>query len=76
MPCSPRMTKCKLDCLHRARVTAYKDERIRQVDEAWEAALGYQTEFDEYVAQHPLITFHEYLKATKNPEPAAEDVAA
>lgn len=79
MPCSPRMPVaregvaggCKADCLHRKRVRAYVEERIRQEDEARELANGWETEYREYLAEHPLITFHVWLKQTKNPEPPA-----
>jgi len=70
------MTKCKLDCLHRALVRSYKDERIRQEEAAEAASLGYDTEWAEYVAEHPLITFKDWLIGHKNPEPLAEERAA
>jgi hypothetical protein len=75
MPCSPRMTRCKAECLHRKRVRSYQEERIRQEDTARELANGWDTEYREYLADHPLITFHEWLKQTKNPEPPAVEQA-
>jgi hypothetical protein len=69
MPCTPRMTGCKAACLHRAKVQAYREERIRQEDEARELANGWDTEEQEYLADHPLITYKEYLIFNKNPDP-------
>ncbi|EFQ84739.1 hypothetical protein HMPREF0063_10080 [Aeromicrobium marinum DSM 15272] len=75
MPCFPRMRMgtetdpgCKADCLHRRLVQEYKAERIRQEDAAVEASIGYATEYAEYVAEHPLITFKDWLIMTKGPE--------
>ncbi|KQY58350.1 hypothetical protein ASD11_01395 [Aeromicrobium sp. Root495] len=71
------MTKCKADCLHRRRVRDYQEERIRQEDLARETANGWETEYREYLEEHPLITFHEWLKQTKNtPEPVEQEEAA
>lgn len=74
MPCAPRMTGCKVDCLHRALVSSYKDERIRQEDAAEAASLGYDTEYAEYVAEHPLITFKEWLIGHKKTD--RQEIAA
>lgn len=70
MPCAKRMTVrrddetgtgCHALCLHRRLVRGYQDERIRQEDAAREAASGYETEYREYLEDHPLITFKEWL---------------
>lgn len=74
MPCAPRMAGCKASCLHRALVQSYKDERIRQEDVAEQLSLGYQTEFREYIASHPLITFKEWLVGNRKQH--AQEVAA
>lgn len=58
MPCSPRMTKCKRTCLHRALVSSYHDERHRQVIERENATGGYDTEIAEY---GPIVTFKRWL---------------
>lgn len=48
MPCSPRMTKCKTGCLHRALVQEYRVERDAQAVRAEAVAMGYPTETAEY----------------------------
>ncbi len=65
MPCPPRMAGCRVGCLHRALVDAYRLERIRQEDEADAAAVGYATEYAEYVAENPLVTFKDWLLGSR-----------
>ena len=74
MPCSPRMTKCKADCLHRQLVDEYVLARHAQQEAANAASYGYQTEYLEYLAKHPLITFKQYLIGSK--KPTEQEVAA
>lgn len=68
MPCTAGMTGCRLGCLHRRMVEEYRAERLRQTETAAEAALGYRTEYAEYLAAHPLITFAQWLRALGAPE--------
>lgn len=63
---------CHAGCLHRQLVLAYRDERDRQHEVAVEASIGYQTEYEEYVAEHPLVTFKEWLKWNRNEDPPDE----
>ena len=52
-------------CGHRAIVEAYRQERQRQEALADDQSLGYATELAEWVRDHPLITFHQWLKGTR-----------
>lgn len=61
MPCSPQMTKCKTSCLHRALVGDYRIARHNAEQQADEVSIGYATEYAEYVEDHPLITFKDWL---------------
>ncbi len=83
MPCAPRMTVrkddepgsgCRLECLHRRLVQEYRDERDRQHEAAVEASIGYATEYQEYIEQHPLPTFKDWLRWTRGQH--AEEAAA
>lgn len=65
MPCSPKMAKCRADCLHRAHVTAYVQERQRSELIAEARSNGYGAELAEYLESHPLPTFHQYLVLTR-----------
>lgn len=67
MPCSPGMVACVATCLHRALVEDYRAERRRQEDAAEAASLGYATEWAEYTAANPLVTFGAWLKFTAVP---------
>lgn len=73
MPCKPRMVGCRFDCGHRALVDAYRSERIRQEDEAEAVSNGWATEYAEYVAEHPLITFKEWLLMNRGPQHDYQD---
>lgn len=44
-----------------AMVDDYRDERRRQLEEADRVANGYAVEFAEYVRDHPLVTFKQWL---------------
>lgn len=82
MPCAKRMavrkgdepkSGCRATCLHRRLVQEYRDERDRQHEAAMEASIGYETEYQEYVAEHPLVTFKDWLRwhRTQHEEEAA-----
>lgn len=83
MPCAKRMSVatngevgsgCKLDCLHRALVNDYRINRHNEEQAAEAASIGYATEYAEYVAEHPLTTFKEWLIGHR--KPASQEVAA
>lgn len=83
MPCPKRMTLavdgkpgagCKASCLHRALVNDYQLARHNEEQAAETASIGYATEYAEYVAEHPLVTFKDWLIGHK--KPAAEHEAA
>lgn len=61
MPCAPRMSGCRSDCLHRRMVLDYRIARHADEMQAEEAAIGYATEYAEYVQEHPLINFKDWL---------------
>lgn len=65
MPCSPQMSKCKASCLHRALVGDYVLTRHAQQEAANAAGYGHETEYQEYLESHPLITFKEWLIGSK-----------
>lgn len=66
--CRPGMRGCRASCGHRRIVEEYRDERIRQEDIAAEESYGYETELKEWLENHPLITFKEYLMTTNRSE--------
>lgn len=72
MPCTPRMTGCKADCLHRRLVAGYREERQRQEI----AAEDNYRERDGNEAAEPLITFRQWLEGHAVPTEAREDRAA
>lgn len=61
MPCSPGMTKCRLDCLHRASVMAYRDARHAAELERERVTGGYPSEIEAY---GPILTFKDWITAT------------
>lgn len=67
------MAGCKASCLHRALVNDYRLARLNEEQQAEEASIGYATEYAEYVADHPLITFRAWLvgQRTRQQEAAA-----
>lgn len=71
MPCRKRMVGCKTDCLHRALVNEYRLARLNDEQHAEAASIGYATEYAEYVAAHPLITFQEWLIGHRKPQEVA-----
>lgn len=68
MACPPGMRGCAVTCGHRQFVEGYRQERERQEIVAENVSLGYDTEYAEYVADHPLPTFKQWLKQSKGPE--------
>jgi hypothetical protein len=46
---------------HAELVVDYQRERARQVEAAIEASAGYDTEYRQYVDDHPLITFKDWI---------------
>lgn len=72
MPCAPRMTGCKADCLHRRLVTDYQAERLRQEI----AAEDNYRERDGNEDAEPLITFRQWLEGHAAPIEVREDRAA
>lgn len=71
MPCSPRMTKCRADCLHRRLVHDYHAERLRQEI----AAENDYRDRDGNEHAPPLITFKQWLVGHKRPAEARTDAA-
>jgi hypothetical protein len=61
------MRACKIDCKHREGVADYRLERLRQLHLADVASCGYATERIEYLHEHPLITFRDWLTAHRSP---------
>lgn len=63
MPCKPRMSGCRADCLHRALVEDYRAARER--DEAVRDAvtIGYATDERLYAETTPLVTFGSWLSS-------------
>lgn len=61
MPCKPKMVGCAATCGHYAIVSDYRFERLRQESVADDAGNGYRTEYEQYVATNPLITFKKWL---------------
>lgn len=53
-------------------VTTYREERQRREIEAENVSLGYDTEYKEWVADHPLPTFKQWLKQSKRPDEMPE----
>lgn len=51
---------------HARQVWDYREERQRQEMVAEEVSLGYETEYQEYVNKHPLITFKDWLIGGSN----------
>lgn len=54
-------------CGHRAIVDAYRAERQRCEDLAEAQGCGYSAETSEWVQEHPLPTFHNWLIQGKRP---------
>jgi hypothetical protein len=65
VPCSTGMARCHRACRHRAFVGEYRAARENDVQRAEEASNGWATEYQEYVRDNPLLTFHEWLKRMK-----------
>ncbi len=63
MPCSKRMDRCSIRCLHYQHVLSYQLERIRQEAEMEDTAKGYATEERDF--RSTIITFKTYLEQTK-----------
>ena len=61
MPCSPGMSKCRRDCLHRASVEAYRPARHAAELERERVTGGYPSEIEAY---GPILTFKDWLTAT------------
>lgn len=63
LPVHLRCVRSHKQCsrFHVETVTDYRAERMRQVEQAEEASLGYATEYATYVEEHPLITFKDWL---------------
>ena len=61
MPCSPGMSKCRRDCLHRSSVDAYRVARHAAELERERVTGGYPSEIEAY---GPILTFKDWLTAT------------
>ena len=63
LPMHRRCVRGHVQCsVHHAElVQDYTDERRRQYELAMEISAGYDTEFADYVAEHPLVTFRDWL---------------
>jgi hypothetical protein len=71
--CPPGMRGCVATCGHRQWVEGYREERERQEIVAENVSLGYDTEYAEWVADHPLPTLKEWMKhREKAPEMATD----
>jgi hypothetical protein len=57
--CVRRHVQCST--YHAELVVDYQRERARQVEAAIEASAGYDTEYRQYVDDHPLITFKDWI---------------
>lgn len=71
-------TGCRPDCLHRAKVQAYRDLKAAEAEVrklAREAVAGAtkpgSAEREEWEAAHPQLTFQQYLDDTKQPRSTA-----
>lgn len=64
MACSPRHARW-CSSAHFRRVWDYREERQRQERVAEERSNGYDTELREWLAEHPLLTFRDYLIHTR-----------
>jgi hypothetical protein len=67
MSCSPRLTRCSVDCRHRQFVMDYRQERHRTQQAAVEASNGYEAEPADYLEAQPLPTFRDWLVGSKRP---------
>lgn len=65
MPCSPGMARCRRGCRHRAFVGEYRAARENDVQAAEAASNGWEAEYQEYIRDHPLITFRAWLEQMK-----------
>jgi hypothetical protein len=72
MPCTKGMVArrgdapgCHRACRHRSFVTEYQAARENDVQQAEAATNGWATEYEEYVREHPLITFKAWLVQMK-----------
>lgn len=90
MPCFPGMPErdtantpfsgCRPDCLHRAFVLAYREQKIL-ADEVRKIARekatgGHKSEGEEWDAQHPPFTYHRALIDNRRPPARPDEVAA
>lgn len=83
MPCSPGMTKCRRDCLHRAMVESYRAASAAEDLQIEAETNGYTTEQAE---RGRRLTFKAWLQSWRTPSPddfsfasidqGARDVAA
>lgn len=64
MPCKPRMTGCRADCLHRALVEDYRAARERDEQRRDAETLGYPSDEQLYAARTRLVTFRRWLEST------------
>lgn len=58
MPCTPRMSNCRLSCRHRTMVLEYRAARAAAEAERESATSMYPTELAEHP---PLLTFRDWL---------------
>ena len=61
MSCTKGMAACHRACRHRSFVTEYQAAREADEQRAEAATYGYATEYQEYVRDHPLVTFKTWL---------------
>jgi hypothetical protein len=65
MPCSPGMTKCRLDCLHRAMVREYRETKTthdehRKIEREL-ATHGFPTEDAGWAGENPGWGLRDFL---------------
>jgi hypothetical protein len=67
--CTPKMQACEVTCGHYQFVTGYRQEVERHTIAAENASLGYAAELADYVRDHPVPTFKQWLIQSKREEP-------
>jgi len=61
MPCTKGMTSCYRACRHRSFVAEYRAAREHDVQQAEAVTNGWAAEYEEYIREHPMITFKAWL---------------
>lgn len=72
MPCSPRMIRCKVSCLHRARIEEYYLQRIDWEQRREAVAGDWVAEQKDFEAANPRPTLKAFLIGTAATPPPVE----